>query len=196
MKIKILSRNLSSYELLPNFRITFCKIYRGRIIIIKSTNQIFETRGDFLLHVSCGVRISHSVCPIITTGQPPPHRIPINRHFPAISSLFTDGTPYLYNRWSDDRSRGMSINGHTREAVLLSYAPKRRGRPILNEREVSTRGDVDPRLCPRPSEAAHPGARGDKKREPGHVQPPRWESRFNSSRCTPPLVINQPRVGW
>lgn len=139
MKIKILSRNLSSYELLPNFRITFCKIYRGRIIIIKSTNQIFETRGDFLLHVSCGVRISHSVCPIITTGQPPPHRIPINRHFPAISSLFTDGTPYLYNRWSDDRSRGMSINGHTREAVLLSCCLcAKKTRPTNPER---TRGE-------------------------------------------------------
>lgn len=73
----------------------------------------------------------------------------------------------------------MSINGHTRGCPPIpdpAYAPKRRGRPILNEdrtneREVSSRGDVDPRLCPRPSEAAaHPGARGDKKREPGHVQ--------------------------
>lgn len=126
-----------------------------------------------LFHVSCVVRatINHSTSPIITIEQPPPHRIPINRHFPAISSLFADGTPYLYNRWSDDRSRSMSINGHTRGCPPIpdpAYAPKRRGR--TKEQEESSRGDVDTRLCPRPSEAAHPGARGDKKREPGHVQ--------------------------
>lgn len=63
------------------------------------------------------------------------------------------------------------------EAVLLSPILPMHQKDVADqswtraEREVSSRGDVDPRLCPRPSEAAaHPGARGDKKREPGHVQ--------------------------